>query len=202
MESHGPTTGLVYCWTNMIDSDGFFLQHCISKASRVRPPEVGNYLTREEQDGEDWDLSMRIAERYEVHCSSGTRVQPCTFGWAHGRKSPATTGQCLLLMPRTARSDPGYLLNPSMYRLFIKSAARLVFGQRWQRHNHRSPGTTNSISGVFPPFHPAGTPPAFPGLFFQAACETAGVGLRAKAQLALPFAMRPLPFDPLLRSPR
>ena len=39
------------------------------RASALR--EVGNYLTREEQDGaqgcEDWDLSMRIAERYEVH---------------------------------------------------------------------------------------------------------------------------------------
>jgi len=166
MESHGPTTGLVYCWTNMIDSDGFFLQHCISKASRVRPPEVGNYLTREEQDGEDWDLSMRIAERYEVHCSSGTRVQPCTFGWAHGRKSPATTGQCLLLMPRTARSDPGYLLNPSMYRLFIKSAARLVFGQRWQRHNHRSPRNNELHFRRVSAFSPGRDPAGVSGSFF------------------------------------
>ena len=74
MEAHGSTTGLVYCWTNMIDSDGFFLRHGVSnditghvlpalikdnfincasipllRASALR--EVGNYLTREEQDG-------------------------------------------------------------------------------------------------------------------------------------------------------
>ena len=27
MEAHGPETGLVYCWTNMIDSEGRFVKH-------------------------------------------------------------------------------------------------------------------------------------------------------------------------------
>jgi glycosyltransferase involved in cell wall biosynthesis len=236
MEAHGPTTGLVYCWTNMIDSDGFFLRHGVSnditghvlpalikdnfincasvpllRASALR--EVGNYLSREEQDGaqgcEDWDLSMRIAERYEVHLAPAYLVgyrqsHGMSFGaremmdswkfiqrrarlrnkhaapsffrhagaafyfWLGARAYVASHyGQCLLLMSWAARSDPGYLLDPSMYRLFIKSAARLIVGQRWQRHNHRSPGTTNSISGMFPPFSPAGTSPAFSESFFS-----------------------------------
>jgi glycosyltransferase involved in cell wall biosynthesis len=94
MESHGAGTGLVYCWSNLIDSAGQFLRHggrtefegdvaweliqCnfINSASvplfRAEAlAKAGPYLTRAEQGGaqgvEDWDLSLRIAEQYHVH---------------------------------------------------------------------------------------------------------------------------------------
>jgi cellulose synthase/poly-beta-1,6-N-acetylglucosamine synthase-like glycosyltransferase len=94
MESHGLGTGLVYCWSNLIDPEGRFLRHCgrmelegdvaadliqgnfINSASvplfrAAALAKVGPYLTRSEQAGsqgvEDWDLSLRIAERYQVH---------------------------------------------------------------------------------------------------------------------------------------
>jgi hypothetical protein len=94
MEAHGERTGVVYCWANMIDSCGVFLTHCAATDAEgdVLPvliksnfmvcgsvplfrtaalASVGLYLTRTEQNGaqgcEDWDLLMRMAERYEVH---------------------------------------------------------------------------------------------------------------------------------------
>ena len=93
MEQYGIETGLVYCWSTLIDEHGDFfsnglpqtvegrLRHalilrnvvgCASvplfRASALE--QVGLYLTRAEQAGaqgcEDWDLSLRIAEIFSI----------------------------------------------------------------------------------------------------------------------------------------
>lgn len=93
MEQGGPTVGLVYCWSRRIDQDGrlisyghpytvegrahraFVLRNLLSnssvplfRASAIAA--VGPYLTRAEQNGgqgcEDWDINLRIAEKYLI----------------------------------------------------------------------------------------------------------------------------------------
>ena len=93
MKERGDRTALVYCWHRWIDENGFalgyqsntivqgdarkaiLLRNFIGNASvplfRARAiKRVGPYLTRDEQGGgqgcEDWDLSIRMAERWEV----------------------------------------------------------------------------------------------------------------------------------------
>lgn len=93
MESGGEETGLVYCWSEKIDDTGRVITHAfrsdlegwvprslvlrnfignasvpLFRASALRA--VGLYLERSEQAGaqgcEDWDLAIRIAERFKV----------------------------------------------------------------------------------------------------------------------------------------
>lgn len=93
MKDRGDRTALVYCWHRWIDEDGFalgyhsnstvqgdartaiLLRNFIGNASvpmfRTDAVKcVGPYLTRDEQGGgqgcEDWDLSIRMAERWDV----------------------------------------------------------------------------------------------------------------------------------------
>ena len=93
MEERGERTALVYCWHKWIDENGvalgyksnstiegdvrsaIMLRNFIGSASvplfRASAIErAGPYLTRDEQCGgqgcEDWDLSIRIAEKWEV----------------------------------------------------------------------------------------------------------------------------------------
>ena len=93
MEEWGSETGLVYCGTTLIDEHGDFVRnvHLPTLAGRLRLhsvlhnvvgnasvplfratalEKVGLYLTRAEQRGaqgcEDWDLIIRIAERYSI----------------------------------------------------------------------------------------------------------------------------------------
>ena len=93
MEERGERTALVYCWHQWIDEEGaqlgyksnsiiegdarsaIILRNFIGNASvpLFRASAIdrdGAYLTRDEQGGgqgcEDWDLSIRIAERWEV----------------------------------------------------------------------------------------------------------------------------------------
>jgi glycosyltransferase involved in cell wall biosynthesis len=89
----GPETGLVYCWSDLIDEHGGLSGHgdqykfegrlshvliltCILGNASVplfrtsALERVGHYLTRAEQKGaqgcEDWDLSLRIAEHFNI----------------------------------------------------------------------------------------------------------------------------------------
>jgi len=93
MLRRGKRTGLVYCWSRRIDEDSkpvgsyfpftvegearraMILRNMVTnasvplfRASALR--NAGMYLTRDQQGGaqgcEDWDLSMRIAEHWEV----------------------------------------------------------------------------------------------------------------------------------------
>jgi glycosyltransferase involved in cell wall biosynthesis len=93
MEQAGGETGLVYCWFALIDEQDNFVTECYpwTVEGRVRHAlvlrnfvgnasvpllrktaldKVGLYLTRAEQGGaqgcEDWDLSLRIAEHFNV----------------------------------------------------------------------------------------------------------------------------------------
>jgi glycosyltransferase involved in cell wall biosynthesis len=93
MEECGEATALVYCWSNLIDEAGrcvevsspYTIEGRIARALVVRNVvgnasvplfrltalrELGGYLTRAEQAGaqgcEDWDIALRIAERYDV----------------------------------------------------------------------------------------------------------------------------------------
>lgn len=96
MAQCGNQTGLVYCWSTMVDSHGgllsessqivegrlrraLILRNVVGNGSApllraVALAKVGLYLTRSEQDGaqgcEDWDLYLRIAEHF------GIRVVP------------------------------------------------------------------------------------------------------------------------------
>jgi glycosyltransferase involved in cell wall biosynthesis len=89
----GPETGLVYCWSDLIDDSGELIGHgdqynfegrlqhvliltCIlgnASAPLFRTAtleKVGLYLTRAEQRGaqgcEDWELALRVAERFNI----------------------------------------------------------------------------------------------------------------------------------------
>lgn len=93
MLREGPRTGLVYCWSRRIDEDGehlgsyypFTVQGHVRRAMILRNivanasvplfrasalRHAGMYLTRAEQHGaqgcEDWDLSIRLAEKWKV----------------------------------------------------------------------------------------------------------------------------------------
>jgi glycosyltransferase involved in cell wall biosynthesis len=93
MEECGDTTALVYCWSNLIDHAGrcvgastphtiegrvaraLVVRNVLGNASvplfRLTPlRDLGGYLTRAEQGGaqgcEDWDLTLRVAERHDV----------------------------------------------------------------------------------------------------------------------------------------
>ncbi len=93
MEERGEETALVYCWHQWLDEDGVELGHespftveGMARSAIILRNFIGNasvplfrsdavqqaglYLTRDEQGGaqgcEDWDLSIRIAERWEV----------------------------------------------------------------------------------------------------------------------------------------
>jgi hypothetical protein len=94
MEKCGNDTGLVYCWSSLIDMHGEFVGSGYpqtvegrSRRALVLGNVVGNgsapllraaaleklglYLTRDEQGGaqgcEDWDLHLRIAEHFRIH---------------------------------------------------------------------------------------------------------------------------------------
>jgi glycosyltransferase involved in cell wall biosynthesis len=96
IEQCGNETGLVYCWSTLIDKDGALVDDC-SQTVEGRPRQalilrnvvgngsvplfraaalekVGLYLTRAEQGGaqgcEDWDLYLRLSEQF------GVRVVP------------------------------------------------------------------------------------------------------------------------------
>ena len=89
----GDKTGMVYCWSRLIDEDGewikdgsafeveggarkaIILRNFVGNASvplfrKKALNETGLYLTREEQGGvqgvEDWDLTIRLAENWEI----------------------------------------------------------------------------------------------------------------------------------------
>jgi glycosyltransferase involved in cell wall biosynthesis len=93
MEECGDETGMVYCWSDLIDGTGrsvgasrpYRIEGRITRALIVRNilanasvplfrakalSDVGGYLTRDQQGGaqgcEDWDLALRVAERHEV----------------------------------------------------------------------------------------------------------------------------------------
>lgn len=93
IEELGPNTGMVYCWSRRINSHGritgygrphtvegsalraMLLRNILGNASvplfRASALQiVGLYLSRAEQHGgqgfEDWDLSLRIAEQFEI----------------------------------------------------------------------------------------------------------------------------------------
>lgn len=93
MREWGDKAGLVYCWSRLIDEDcegikdgssfeveggarkAIILRNFVGNASvplfrKKALDEVGLYLTREEQGGvqgcEDWDLSIRLAEKREI----------------------------------------------------------------------------------------------------------------------------------------
>ena len=92
-EQRGNETGLVYCWYAVLDEHARLSNGCPQTAEgRLRDAsilrnivgngsaplfrtaaleEVGLYLTRTEQSGaqgcEDWDLYLRIAERFSIH---------------------------------------------------------------------------------------------------------------------------------------
>jgi glycosyltransferase involved in cell wall biosynthesis len=93
MEQCGEETGLVYCWSVVVDKDGKFerfqysteaegcLRHTIVSGNIVANASVplfrtaalarvGPYLTRTEQGGaqgcEDWDLYIRLAETFSI----------------------------------------------------------------------------------------------------------------------------------------
>jgi glycosyltransferase involved in cell wall biosynthesis len=93
MEERGEETALIYCWHQWLDEDGvalgwespfrvegmarsaIILRNFIGNASvplfrSDAVHQAGLYLTRDEQGGaqgcEDWDLSIRIAERWEI----------------------------------------------------------------------------------------------------------------------------------------
>ena len=101
MESAGENTGFVYCWSNHVNRHGdhlrrsqpyradgmirrpLILRHFIGNASvplfrATALRAVGGYLTREDQQGaqgcEDWDLHLRLAERFEVRVEPGFLV--------------------------------------------------------------------------------------------------------------------------------
>lgn len=95
MERAGTKTGLAYCWSRNIDAServiswnhpfrlegrvgsammlGNFIGNAsvpLFRASAIAA--VGGYLTREDQEGaqgcEDWDLNIRVAEKFPVCC--------------------------------------------------------------------------------------------------------------------------------------
>jgi len=93
MEQSGDEIGLVYCWSRLIDSHGNLveLSHPFTLEGRLRHvmvlrnlvgnasvplfraatlEKVGLYLSRAEQAGaqgcEDWDLALRIAEKFTI----------------------------------------------------------------------------------------------------------------------------------------
>jgi glycosyltransferase involved in cell wall biosynthesis len=93
MEECGSETGMVYCWSHLIDGAGrlvgvnapvtiegrvpraLIVRYVIGNASvplfrATALSDVGGYLTRADQGGvqgcEDWDLTLRVAERHDV----------------------------------------------------------------------------------------------------------------------------------------
>ena len=93
MEHYGEETGMVYCWSILVDKDGGFKGFGFPSTAQGRLPDtsllefntenasvplfrttalarVGLYLTRAEQGGaqgcEDWDLNIRIAEAFSI----------------------------------------------------------------------------------------------------------------------------------------
>ena len=159
---------------------------------------VGHYLTRAEQNGaqgcEDWDLSIRIAEHYEVRFAPGhlvgyrendgmslfTRQMIDSFELIQRRarqRNPQVNrrlfrlaagplflwlgercynagrfGQCIALTVRTVASDLTYLLNKSVYRLFIRGSVRLIVGPSRRRRDRACLDSRGSVASMFPPF--------------------------------------------------
>jgi glycosyltransferase involved in cell wall biosynthesis len=95
IERAGPQAGLAYCWSRNVDAaerviswnHPFRLEGCVGSAMMLGNfvgnasvplfrasaiAAVGGYLTREDQAGaqgcEDWDLNIRIAEKFSVCC--------------------------------------------------------------------------------------------------------------------------------------
>jgi glycosyltransferase involved in cell wall biosynthesis len=235
MEACGTKTGLVYCWTNIIDSEGQCVGHCgapeieghvlplliknnfINCASvplfrATALARVGHYLTRAEQNGaqgcEDWDLSIRVAEHYEVRLAPGhlvryrendgmslrTRGMIESFEVIQRRarqRNPQVNGllfrlaasplffwlgercykagkfkHCIALLVRTVASDLTYLLNKSVYRLFIKGSVRLIVGPSRRRGDRLRRGW-RFIASIFPPLRRLDTRVAFSESLFD-----------------------------------
>ena len=78
--------------------------------------------------------------------------------WLGGRCYNADRfGRCIFLMVRAVESDLTYLLNKSVYRLFIGSSVRLIIGPHWRRSGRARPDSRSSVASMFPPFRPSDT---------------------------------------------
>jgi len=140
MESGGEETGLVYCWSEKIDGTGRVITHAfrsdlegwvprslilrnfignasvpLIRASALAA--VGLYLERSEQEGaqgcEDWDLALRIAERFKVGLVPETLVSYRQIGDCMSLNAPAMATSYRTMMnrvrARNSRLEPAVL---------------------------------------------------------------------------------------------
>jgi glycosyltransferase involved in cell wall biosynthesis len=129
----GPTMGAVYCWDAKINAGGELLrfgneEHLVGRISRALTlhnftgnasvplfraqamSEVGAYLTRTEQYGgqgcEDWDLMIRIAERYQIGLAPGHLVSYRQLPSSMSVNAPAMERSFGVLLNRVYDRNP------------------------------------------------------------------------------------------------
>ena len=141
MEERGEQTGLVYCWSHYIDGNGnhlganfpavfegearraVILYNFIGnasvplfRASALR--ESGLYLTRNEQRGaqgcEDWDLSIRIAEKHQVGVTRQSLVNYRQDESAMSSRAEGMARSFRIVMDQVRRRNPD--IPPLLFR--------------------------------------------------------------------------------------
>jgi glycosyltransferase involved in cell wall biosynthesis len=140
-EQCGDETGLVYCWSTLVDKHGGFVSdYCPTVDGHLRRAlvlsnvvgygsvplfraaaleKVGLYLTRDEQGGaqgcEDWDLHLRIAEHFRIRI-----VPECLLAYRQTSSSMSVNAESMaasfVVLLRRAR-ERNYDLPSSIFRL-------------------------------------------------------------------------------------
>lgn len=162
-EELGEHAGLVYCWYQYIDERGnglagafpftiegdtrkaIILRNFVGNASvpmfrAVALRSVGFYLTREEQGGvqgcEDWDLSIRIAERWQVGVAPEVLVGYRRTALAMSTVADGMSRSYRLVMDRARQRNPD--LPRSLFRWSNGHFQRYLASKSYSSCDYRS----------------------------------------------------------------
>jgi glycosyltransferase involved in cell wall biosynthesis len=141
MEECGDGTGMVYCWSDLIDEAGrrlgasrpYRVEGCVARALILRNivgnasvplfrakalADVGGYLTREQQRGaqgcEDWDLALRVAERHNIRVVAESLVAYREVRSSLSSRADAMRRSYAIMCNRLRTRNPD--LRPSLLR--------------------------------------------------------------------------------------
>jgi len=183
-EQCGNETGLVYCWSTVLDEHGRLFNDCSEAVEgRLRQAlilrnvvgngsvplfraaaleKVGLYLTRTEQGGaqgcEDWDLYLRIAERFSIHVVPEYLLAYRQAGSSMSANAETMAASFAVVMSRARERNadlPSSIFRWSaghFYAYLVKNSYRWGYYDRCLRHLKEAVGSDPALlltTGVY-----------------------------------------------------
>jgi hypothetical protein len=163
MDECGDKTGLVYCWSNLIDHTGrrvgvsspYTIEGRVARALVVRNVvgnssvplfpltvlrDLGGYLTRAEQGGaqgcEDWDLALRVAERHDVRVVPESLVGYRQLASGMSSRGEGMRRSYAMMCDRLRSRNPD--LSPSLLRWSAGRFHQYVASQAYRQGDYAS----------------------------------------------------------------